>query len=160
MKKLTNIFPLVLIPLAIIGVIAVRSQHVHAQSGVPAQYSSTYTTGPIANCPAPAANAVIECAVDTSGLMESINGAPYVAVNQVGPAGPVGDSGPQGAPGPAGEQGIQGPTGPAGPQGPQGVPGPRGIADGSGFTLTCSPKAKETVATGFSTPCIVSNLQP
>lgn len=92
--------------------------------------------GPLANCPAPAANADILCDVQGVGWEESIAGAAYVPFNQVGPQGPVGATGAQGA---AGAPGAQGSAGPQGTQGPPGATGPAGVAGPAGAQGAAGP---------------------
>ncbi len=84
----------------------------HAQTGSPAQWSTTYTSGPIASCPTPAAGTIIHCAVTNVGVEESVNGSAYVPVNQPGIQGAQGPAGQTGATGAMGATGLQGPPGP------------------------------------------------
>lgn len=56
---------------------------VAAQTTVPSQqYSISYGSGPVTSCPAPAAGAIIDCAVTGIGIEESVNGAPYTPLVQ------------------------------------------------------------------------------
>jgi hypothetical protein len=156
MKRIHILWLVLILMFALVALIFMFSD-AHAQTGSGAQYSSMPTSGPLSSCPAPAPNAIIECAVTDAGIEESVNGQAYVAVNQPGAVGPAG---PAGMTGPAGLSGADGAAGPVGPPGPQGIPGVPGIANGSSFTLSCAGEVNHTIPSGFVTKCAITNLQP
>ncbi len=106
--RFTYRIPLAVCLISIAGMVGLFIR-AHAQTGSPAQWSTTYTSGPLASCPTPASGTIIHCAVTNVGVEEAVNGAAYVPVNQPGIQGAQGLAGQTGA---TGATGLQGPPGP------------------------------------------------
>jgi hypothetical protein len=103
MKRTHLAYLTILLACGSIGIAVIRA---HAQTGSPAQWSTIYTSGPLASCPTPTAGTIIHCAVSNVGIEESVNGQVYVPVNQPGIQGAKGDTGATGATGPQGPAGT------------------------------------------------------
>jgi hypothetical protein len=90
-----------------------------AQTTSPLGSSLGFNSANPGPCQSPMVGFTIPCFTTPSltnptGIMLSLNGAPYVTLNSLLPAGVQGPAGPTGATGATGPQGIQGLQGPAG----------------------------------------------